>query len=268
MPIPKNAGLSHLADVARRDGLQILHSYPIKKKWQPRRLNPNLAGIKWLESDANGFDDDTEIQYIEQVSNEDPELLIQYSYGREKMSYSRPMFQIIRRDAFSGSRLSVTPCPCDRFEKSWDATRCETHTEVEWDWQRGVWKRPGNEDVPTAYASVEPPSDIMAALYDRIAAVAYGRCDCGLCRASRGEAITVQRRTEVDGRRFLTGTDLLSIDRVPEPLLAAERERVSRVIEGLPSASFDFTGIFELEVSGETVQGAQSFTIEVEPNDT
>lgn len=83
----------------------------------------------------------TEVEYTEKY----PDDGIEYTYarGRARKSYPRPMFQIIPRDAFSGSGHSVTPCQCDRFDRSWN---CELHPEISWDPKRRRWDRPCTGD--------------------------------------------------------------------------------------------------------------------------
>lgn len=171
MTIPKSAGLSHLADVSNEQALAF--HYPIKRKGERRRLNPNWDAICWLEDDSA---EDCEIEYIEPMgSGELKELNVLYTFGRESKSYPRPMIQIIPRDAFSGANQSVSPCSCDRFDYSWEHVRCEKHTEVEWDWEGRCWKRPRTgapgcpchecRTPPLAYAS---PSPTLDGLYARI----------------------------------------------------------------------------------------------------
>lgn len=137
----KYAGLSRLHDVAAEaSGVEF---YPVKRQpWDTRKLNPNWDGIHWLESDANGFDDDTKIDYTENVGEEGyPELVYLYAIGRLDKSYPRPMFQILPRDAFhtSGQRIEK-PCPdCWDFHRSWG---CEEHGERDYDHERHCFLSP------------------------------------------------------------------------------------------------------------------------------
>ena len=274
---PENSGLSHLADAARRDGEQILHSYPMKKKGEPRRLLPNRAGIEWLESDANDFDDDTDIEYAEPMRDAES-VNILHSYGRERKRYARPMFQIIPRDAFSGAQQNVTPCSCDRFDLSWDATRCETHAEVEWD----------TVEAPAAV----PLGERLNEMYEQMIAITQGRCQCASCRAGRGDDPSgprvVRRGDAPDGRWFFSpetqaaeARRQAALERQRQIYAATDPNRnrpgwgysniADRWVADMPDFTMTLEGTFNpssfsLEVSGETVQGIQSFSIEVEPN--
>lgn len=187
MTIRKHAGLSHLADEADH--------YPIKKRWEPRRLNPNYDAIRWLEEAAH---EDTKIAWTEPDRCTDEELEILHAAGADVRSYNRPMFQVIPRDAFSGMGASVTPCmACDRFDQSW---ACEEHPEVEWDHDQKYWKRPGMNG-PTAYASGTSIFQMMSAQIE----AAYRRepCTCNLCTARRGFSAEIQNDGQGEGRRRL-----------------------------------------------------------------
>jgi hypothetical protein len=208
MTIPKTAGLSHLADVANEQALTF--HYPIKKRREPRRLRPNLDAIRYLEIEA---EEDTEIEYVQQMDGSDRELNVQFAYGRGAKSYPRPMFQIIPRDAFSGMGPSVKPCSCDRFDYSWDYTRCEAHREISWDAERRQWAEgPTVDTTGRAYYSPAPnnegPQGILAGMYEQILAFersagqaytsedVYRRiinatedsCNCAGCSAARERA--------------------------------------------------------------------------------
>ena len=325
MTIPKNAGLSHLADVA-----SAIEYYPVKRRGQKRSLFPNYAAIEWLESSENDFDD-TEVEFVTAMDGTGSELNVTFAFGRGTKSYPRPMFQIIPRDAFSGMGQAVTPCSCDRFDLSWDATRCEAHAEVEWDWERKAWKRPG-ADAPRAYYSPEPAAptsdagqSILERLYSQIQAVSEGRCECGLCRASRGDAPridgclnfdantqAIERRRQYEAQMNLyrqgpdamtrwalgdepaqdpnferegyrysftqdrwlpevppsaypPGSVQLDVSQVLPELIQQAEQRMSDRLSQIMGQTI--TGTFRLEVNGETLQGIQSFSIEVEPND-
>ena len=178
----KNAGLSHLADVANE-----ADHYPVKKRWEPRRLNPNYDAIRWLEEATH---EATKIAWSEPDRCTDEELQILHAEGADVRNYNRPMFQVLPRDAFSGMGALVTPCmACDRFDRSW---ACEEHPEVEWDHDLKRWKRPGLVP-PTAYASPVLPGSIFQMMSAQIEA-AYRRepCTCNLCQARRGFSAEIQ----------------------------------------------------------------------------
>lgn len=236
--MPKNSGLSHLADVARRDGLQILHSYPIRKKREPRRLNPNLAGIEWLESDANNFDDDTEIEGSGPMegtglpADAKPEFLVDYAAGRERKSNPRPMFQIIPRDAFSGMAPSVQPCPgCYDFARAWT---CPDHAERHYDPDHKVWRIVHTPDAPG--------------------------CECNGCQPvgfSAPEAITeTYRRIVAAEQPGLAGSFFTNA--------VLEQHREADLRDRLAQLEDDsITGTFTLEITGDTLQ-ADGATIQIE----
>ena len=200
MTIRKHAGLSHLADEADH--------YPIKKRWEPRRLNPNYDAIRWLEEAAH---EDTKIAWTEPDRCTDEELEILHAAGADVRSYNRPMFQVIPRDAFSGMGASVTPCmACDRFDQSW---ACEEHPEVEWDHDQKYWKRPGMNG-PTAYASGTSIFQMMSAQIE----AAYRRepCTCNLCQARRG--FSAETRNDEGRYRFTAGEFVTTPDYDPVDL--------------------------------------------------
>lgn len=245
MTIPKNAGLSHLADVAeqaRRDGLQILHSYPIRKKHEPRRLNPNRAGIEWLESDANHFDRDTEIEAVVtmegtgQPANAEPELIVHRAYGSEHKSYPRPMFQIIPRDAFSGMGPSVQPCPgCYDFARTW---ACPDHGERHYDTDVKVWRIAHTDNLDCECSSCQPVGfsapEAVTEVYRRIEeATAFAPLD------------PIEGHGTGEMRGILALAAYGTTSRRPEPF------------------SITLTGTFTLEISGDTTQ-ADEATVQIE----
>lgn len=133
MTIPKNAGLSHLADVA--DESIGVYSYPIKKKGQPRRLDPNWGGINWLE-DQSETDAEISEEYDagEPVFNDDAvylgtEFKVQRALGwhgaRRKSMYPWPMFQVFPAVSFKIRMVPYSPCPdCDDWSRT---SKCAEH---------------------------------------------------------------------------------------------------------------------------------------------
>lgn len=114
-------GLSMLADVTT-------DHYPVKRRREKRRLNPNWAGIAWLEAQDLA---DTEIEHIASAENA-PELQYMIAHGAHRHYYSRPMFQLMRTDSPSLSarmrpRREGRACPdCDNWAYT---TRCTDHPE-------------------------------------------------------------------------------------------------------------------------------------------
>lgn len=199
----KNAGLSHLADVANK-----ADHYPVKKRWEPRRLNPNYDAIRWLEEATH---EATKIAWSEPDRCTDEELQILHAEGADVRNYNRPMFQVLPRDAFSGMGASVTPCmSCDRFDRSW---ACEDHPEVEWDHDLKRWKRPGAHG-PTGYVSVPSIFEMMSAQLQ--AAYSGQRCACNLCQARRG--FSAEIRNDEGRYRFTAGEFVTTPDYDPVDL--------------------------------------------------
>lgn len=107
--------------------------YPVRQKRQPRRLNPNWDGIRWLEEQSEA---DTEIHSEMGAGEYNPnsptgcEFKIQRALGyyRAKRAgmYPRPMFQVLRPGAGSAPQLSYPdPCPaCDDWSRT---SRCTEH---------------------------------------------------------------------------------------------------------------------------------------------
>ena len=83
-----------------------------------------------------------------------------HARGRARKSYPRPMFEIILDTSFSAQPVNVTPCQCDRFDRSWN---CPAHPEIEWDTVRRRWKRPctGNQ----AYCQCDPCRERRTTVY-------------------------------------------------------------------------------------------------------
>lgn len=102
--------------------------YPVRKRGEARRLNPNLEAIEWLEESTR---EATEIACT--VPAGPPGLITLYGRATIRafeapfpMSYTRPMFQVI--DPEASSTLPVNhagACPdCFDFSRSWT---CELH---------------------------------------------------------------------------------------------------------------------------------------------
>lgn len=170
---------------------------------------------------------------------------------RNPSNYARPMIQPIPDGAFSGSGVRVTPCQCDRFDRSWN---CELHPPIDWDPVRRRWKRPCTGDRE--------------------------RCNCDPCHERRQRALrAVSRR---DGARHLRAVHRPGA--LPGHIIAEERrlrETWASRLEALQDATLtvNLEGTFDpsvlaalqaprtLEIESETEQGAGPLAIEVEPGD-
>lgn len=175
LPTPKNSGLAQLADTANQQ--QGIHHYPVRRRGLPRALLPNWDAIAWLEADQAA----TEIEYTE--TSETDGLIFTFAIGRTGKSYPRPMFQVIHDGALSAFRgIGGTACPCGDFSRT---AYCDEHGELDYDWNRRQWIRPGTsiwyehhpedrpgpvEPLPTVYTDTgqRPPNAPPGGLYDRM----------------------------------------------------------------------------------------------------
>lgn len=120
----KHSGLSHLADVAREMISPAFAHYPVKRKGERRRLNPNWEGIQWLEGED--FLDATET--VETSVSWDG-LQVHTAKGwyaaRRSGNCARPMFQVFGLESSSSATMAYTPCPdCDDWART---SQCRTH---------------------------------------------------------------------------------------------------------------------------------------------
>lgn len=128
MPIP-NAGLSHLADVARevmQPNSPGAHHYPIRKKGEPRRLDPNQAGINWLEEHTAH---DTEIVFRRDEKDGHQTLIARgWSEARQRGMHPRRMIDLFEPGQSSTLPIAYSsPCPdCDDWART---AQCEVHHE-------------------------------------------------------------------------------------------------------------------------------------------
>lgn len=119
-------GASMLADtVAKED------HYPVKQRRRPRRLNPNWAGIAWLEAQSMRA---TETVGVPVYLGEGLEVYI--AAGRSvaaRHGHPRPMFQVFELSVSSALRRNNlgTPCPgCDDWSRT---AQCEQHPAEHYD---------------------------------------------------------------------------------------------------------------------------------------
>lgn len=271
LPAPKYSKLSLLADLADQEiGV---YSYPVKRKGQPRALLPNRAAIAWLEADKAA----TEIE----DTIEDPAdgLIYTFAVGRVNKSYPRPMFQVINDEAFSGFRgIGGTACPCGDFSRT---AYCDEHGELDYDWNRRTWVRPGTsiwyehhpEDRPApvdrrpdgqpTLTGARPPG--AGSLYDRMfgqplpargadQVLNFGtsQCTCSMCRDAGLPESNPENRPTTSGRV----PDILDLTRVPNGLTGPYEQWVDRVL-GLQSGTIRIEGLF----------GEGTITFEEEPGD-
>lgn len=129
----KHSGLSQLADAATEMISPRLAHYPVRRKGERRRLNPNQAGIDWLEgrcTDGEDFLGDTEIvEFDVAVDGLQSYLTSGWYAAKRGGNYARPMFQVFGMEASSSAEIPYTPCPdCDNWART---SKCETHHDLD-----------------------------------------------------------------------------------------------------------------------------------------
>lgn len=124
----KHSGLSQLADAATEMISPRLAHYPVRRKGERRRLNPNTDGIKWLEGEA--FLEATQIVEFDVAHDGLRSYLTSGWYAAKRGgNYARPMFQVFRMEASSSAQIPYTPCPdCDNWART---SKCETHHDLD-----------------------------------------------------------------------------------------------------------------------------------------
>jgi hypothetical protein len=93
--------------------------YPVKRKGEPRRLNPNLDGIAWLE--GGRFLDDTDLE----LTSVGRLIALGWYEARQKGMYPRALFETFDIQASSFTPQNYLGCPgCDDFSRT---ARCADH---------------------------------------------------------------------------------------------------------------------------------------------
>jgi len=106
---------------------EVFDCYPVRHRGERRRLNPNQAGIAWLEEQS---ETDTEIAEIYSVAI--GELRVQRALGyysaKRRDMYPWPMFQTF--SDFKANMLPYpNPCPdCDDWART---SRCTSHHDLD-----------------------------------------------------------------------------------------------------------------------------------------
>lgn len=133
------SGVSHLADVAAGKD-----HYPVRRRGEQRRLNPNQAGIEWLSEQAEPV---TKTVDTHPVDNGDHAGLVFHQAmgwftARKEGMYPGPMFKIVDDIAgwdarnFWASPTREAACPgCDDWSRT---ASCDDHPEMPLD----VWRTP------------------------------------------------------------------------------------------------------------------------------
>lgn len=199
--------------------------YPVKRRGERRQLLPNWDAIDWLERESA---DDCEIYHQSEVIDG---LAYTSAYGKLGREFSRPMFQVLEIFAsptWVGGR-NITPCQCDRFDQTWN---CPDHPEIPWDPKRRRWMKPCTGEQTG--------------------------CECDPCHERRltyytGRFAAGVREREPRGFGLPAGLYDHFVRAVAE--VAAQINDTAAVQSGTQSL---------LEVNGETVQGVDHFTINIE----
>lgn len=130
----KNSGLGLLAEVAADEDY-----YPVRRRGEKRRLNPNRAAIEWLENDTFDLTDagyrylmsDTGGRYAVNDDTLDDLILVLVLVTRAYGStlgthHNRPMFECFKITGNKGTASYPDPCPdCDNF--AYSPRECERH---------------------------------------------------------------------------------------------------------------------------------------------
>lgn len=163
----EHSGLSRLADIAHREITGGDGPYPVKRKGERRRLDPNWTAIAWLE--ANTLDA-TQIIYtadLEPVGM--PGMLTLMAAGKRwalggRTSQCRRMIDVFGLERSSSHRTSYTPCPdCDNFAVSWN---CPEHPEGGKADQAPLFGETEGFSIPSVFA------DELNRIEERIARIA------------------------------------------------------------------------------------------------
>lgn len=129
----KNSGLGQLAEAAAGEEF-----YPIRRRGEKRRLNPNRAAIEWLEADTFSMTDeysrflmtDTGGRYGAGRGEIDDTVLVTKTFGANLGSHhSRPMFECFEITGNKGTASYPNPCPnCDNL--AYSPRECGQHAEA------------------------------------------------------------------------------------------------------------------------------------------
>jgi hypothetical protein len=127
----KNSGLGQLAEAAAGEDY-----YPVRRRGEKRRLNPNWAAIEWLEGNTLELTEersrflmsDNGGRYDAGEDEIDDLILVTKARGVTLYDHhSRPMFECFRVTDVNGQCFYADPCPdCDDYARS--LRECARHT--------------------------------------------------------------------------------------------------------------------------------------------
>ena len=119
-------GLSQLADIASGED-----HYPVRRRGEKRRLNPNTAGIAWLDglaavrsvpAEGSRVTIDDKSEHLGMITAGEPWLHVWWATGFTGGNTPRPMLQTFQVDRIGrGMRFNEDCCPdCYNFAYSHD----------------------------------------------------------------------------------------------------------------------------------------------------
>ena len=150
-------------------------SYPVRRRGEPRRLNPDWEAIACLEGML--FCEDTEIVHRRVMPGTDEQLIIERAAGAMQKQYRRPMIQPLPLEVSSTMQQRVTPCgDCYDFHRSW---ACAEHPELPYNHKIQQWTTP--PAAPFAQL-VDDYQAALSAIAEQTLLEARTVCNCTRCR--------------------------------------------------------------------------------------
>lgn len=168
----KNRGLGLLAEVAADEDY-----YPVRRRGEKRRLNPNRAAIEWLENDTSDLlkahfrylMSDTGGRYGAAYDEPLDLILVTKAYGATLGTHhNRPMFECFGITGNKGSQDYADPCPdCDNL--AYSPRECERHAGRREDDE--MLARSAHRVVSNYVSELDRITGRQTALYARLAGV-------------------------------------------------------------------------------------------------
>lgn len=253
MTIPKDAGLSRLADVSNEQALTF--HYPVKRRGEKRRLRPNLEAIRYLEVSSETDTEITDVQVLgtsEEWAEMNGVRALGWYGAKRSGHYPRRMFDVFELEASSSNTVAYPkPCPdCLDFSRTW---ACAEHPEIAWDTKRRVWVRHVNGDRTTCQCT--PCHERR----ERAAERSSGYTDMGTDGLRPPQGL-YERLIEMYGQPLPSpGFTVRQADQEAYRLANVLRRSI---LDALPDISVTLTGTFTLEITSDTTEA--SVRIEVE----
>lgn len=114
--------------------------YPVRRRGEKRRLNPNAEGIAWLDRRAAEVTATTETRAMSDTGtilpkNFEGAFILTRVYPRPRVdNHLRPMFQTFSIDGWSATGTYTDPCP-DCFNMAYSDSRCKRGHGSAQDWR-------------------------------------------------------------------------------------------------------------------------------------